>query len=249
MTDSIVSTLSKMGIPTGIVTLLLLIIRLSPITLLTSSPVEKAMYSKEKRLTITVTIYLGQLILTCIPVLYFSLSFYDSKRLYSNFISVPLIIIIFLGLVYLLWQDARNRNFNHVFGHMTSVKKLLAVLCCIIYIFILLFLPAYYLGTQLLSISKPTDPNYIYILIAAAILSLFISIIILYLFKVVLKFLDVRHNANSVYLLINEERWYVYHPIEDDKLLLGNAPSPNACSAYIIRERNNIIQERLQIDN
>lgn len=255
MTDSIISTLIKMGMPVGIVSLLVLLFRLSPITLLTSSPVEKVLYSKEKRLTITVTIYMGQLLLTCITILYFSLYFYGKQNLYSNFVSVLLLIIIFLGFVYLLWQDFRNRNFSQMFGHSSTKKKLLFIFCWIFYIVILLFLPAYYLGTQLLSVSMTTnsnselDLNFFYLLTLAAILSLLISICILSLIKVVLKFMDVRRNTNSVYFLDeNAERWYVYHPIGDDKLLLGNTSTQNNCSVYCIRERNDVIRARLLID-
>ncbi|GJM76502.1 hypothetical protein HMSSN036_87180 [Paenibacillus macerans] len=107
MEELLKDLIPKLGAPSIVVSIILLIIRMKPITLLTANPLERKMLSKEKQFSIKVLKILAEVLFILIYMLLITDRFFTNKNIYNNY-------------------------FAFVFGLLVFTYRLLA--CCIFYL-------------------------------------------------------------------------------------------------------------------
>ncbi|QJD86350.1 hypothetical protein [Cohnella herbarum] len=254
--NDLTSILTFLQLPSGIIGVLALCIylyKLNPVTLVTSSSIEKVLFTKEKRVSINVLSYFGQVIFSACIIALISLAFYYSKVQYFRIGTSISAILLCLGFVFFLVNNLREKHFKQVFENASIKTRYTVISLCLIYIGVMYLLMSYYLGSNMLYSVKYTEE--IQIIAFTTFFSLFFSIcILLPVTRIIIKFLDrnYRKIPNIFITDTNNKKWYIYHPIDKDKLLLGSSAILDESEEYIIRDRNEIITTYIlikEIDN
>jgi hypothetical protein len=237
------SIISILRLPSGIIGVLAFLIyvfKFNPVTFVTSSSIEKILLSKEKRVLIRIMTYLGHVLLSTGFITYIALIFYYSPASYSQLLTNVVIILLCPGFIFFLINNEREKHFEHVFEPASITTKYIVISLCLLYIVLIYLLTSYYLGSKMLTDVAYTDNLQIIAFTITS--SLIFSFMIHVLVRAATKFLNVT-KAPKIYIVdSNNKKWYIYHPIGKDKLLLGNSSTLNDSDEYIIRERNEIIK-------
>ncbi|OEI74973.1 hypothetical protein BG616_12435 [Bacillus subtilis] len=232
--DTFKQLLTSLGFPGAISAAGFLIVQLiragNPVTMFSSSIVEKKFYSKEQLLIIRLGIY-------CISVLIWTLGFVSIAQLISSYnpnfnwleiirwISIAGIMLVFIFLLLYIFIE--------------KIKgKPLKIFIAIIYLIILLY---FYTGLNGLILSFQFETNTQKIVVFF--ISVYFSCYIPALLKPIFNF----NKTTKVYIKDGKETWYILHSINREYLLLGNESNHNLCSKTMIKKKEDLYDKPIEI--
>ncbi|MBP2244259.1 hypothetical protein [Paenibacillus xylanexedens] len=228
--EEILKEISKIaGIPSVIFTVIFIIMRIKPITLITSNPVEIKMLSKEKRFSIKIVKYLFEIFIILSLMLLMTFSVFTKKSMFNPIIgSIWAVLLLIIFIFMLAMIEVKNKRLNDILRPMPKVLSVVIFIISLILSASFYVLPTYYVGTQLSSIlneiEKPTTSILLFVLGLNSIMYLIIIIFILMpVGRLISRFFDFDNalsNLNNKYVFIEIEedgenkRWYLNYPID-----------------------------------
>lgn len=96
--DILKDLIPKLGIPSIVISIILIIVRLRPVTLLTANPIERKLLSKEKQFLIKAIKIVFETIITTIWLFFITATLFKSKALYNQYLALVLAIALIFGL-------------------------------------------------------------------------------------------------------------------------------------------------------
>lgn len=239
--EEISSLLSTIGIPASIISLLVFILKLRPVTLISSSPIEKVIMTKEKRLTVKALQYIVHVLSSTLMLALFTMVFHFSKLSYYKPVGIILLIVFTICFLFFIVSHL----FDKRYGTSTFVSKNTFINLSLIYLAGSYLLSAYYVGTTITVAMTPN--NFFFVFSAAIFLSLILSVSVLIpITNHVIKFFNSRFGElPPLFVTEGEKKWFIYHPIENELILLGDTPSINDCKEFIVKERGEIIKSSI----
>jgi hypothetical protein len=246
--------LLKMGIPGILISIIIIIVKINPITSISSSWVELKLSTKEKRLYIRVIRTFFEIVFYVLFLLIITDTFFSTKNIYRPIIAVISGIILLGILIWILILDLKEKSFFDLVKSSAKKWEKISIYFLFLFHFILsiFILPSYYVGTQIYSEfynESLTKEERLGALIAVIILFLlFIVSIYFTVIKTFYRFLGFRSNLiNNLTIKIGNETWYIFHPVEKELFLLGNKPVISQCTKIRFIEKNELLKEQIEI--
>ncbi|MFD0588009.1 hypothetical protein ACFQZE_08335 [Paenibacillus sp. GCM10027627] len=242
--EALTSLLSIIGVPASIISLLLFLLKFKPVTLYSSSPIEKVIMTKERRLTVRALQYFVHVFISTLMLAFMTLAFHYSKINYNKLIAVICLIILSLFFLFFTISNLIDKSYTT----SNLVSKNILIYLSLIYITSCYILISYYSGT---TISKVILNNSTVYILTSIVLSLIFSVSILIPATYhVIKFFNSRFGElPALYVADGVKKWFLYHPIENDLILLGDSPSIDDCKEYIIKNRIDILNSSICVFN
>ncbi|WP_340389715.1 hypothetical protein [Paenibacillus sp. FSL E2-0151] len=249
--EELLENLSKIvGIPSIVFAIILMIIRIRPITLFTSNPVEVKMLSKEKRFSVRIVKYLFEVFIILIIMLSITVSVFKEKSMFNPIIAIiwGISLIAFLMFVVSV-LEVKNKKMTDLVRPMPKVWSVVVFLIVLIFSVGFYLLPSYYIGAQFSLVLNDTEKLTIseIFFIMSLISAIYLIIIVCFLMpigRLLYRFFDFDNalpNSNNkyVYFEIEEdgeiERWYLNYPIDSKQYYLTDSCrfSPETHSRFI----------------
>lgn len=235
-----------------------MIIRYKPLTLFTSTKIERILYSKEKRTFIKAVDLFFQACALTIGFIYFVTIFLSVHN--TDFFKIVLYIMLILILIFTIFviYKAFKPGLNTYFGSMSKKKKGFFTLAITVYLFLLLFLFPVYLGSSIPSNDeqlKLANDYYIAhpIMIWITLLPIFIvgclyvwllgqaqKFINVYIFKVIETNLYIKHEIEG-----SVSDWYLFHPTENNQILIGDHSNIYKCMSHCFIETSELLKKKI----
>ncbi|WP_163880861.1 hypothetical protein [Paenibacillus favisporus] len=251
--------LSKIGIPSLVVSIFLFIIRMKPITLFTSSTIERKILSKEKALSIKIFKLLLEGLVTVILMFLVSEGLFKYKYLYNGWIALVVTIILIVLLICVMTSlDIKEKTFTDLFGHLSNKFKITIFIICAIISLCYYLLPTYFIGTQIYSevYKKGISISELFgVLIAVFIIyGVLTYTTLIPISRIIYRFLNFEKiNSNlqtnkPVYIEDGGVKWYLFHPINESMFYLGNEPYLNSSTKFRFISREDLMKQILRVD-
>ncbi|MGD6968549.1 hypothetical protein ACQCVP_19195 [Rossellomorea vietnamensis] len=244
--------LSNFGVPGVIISIILIILRTRPITLLSASPIEMKLATKEKRFYIRALRSLSEILIYLLALLTITDYFFSNDKYYYPVLSGLLTFVVVGVLIGILILDLFNKSILDLIKDFSKGKQMFIYLLFLVYIVICFLLPAYYIGTQVYSniySEELTRTEQIGAFVALA-LFYFVFIIAIYgpVIKTIYRFLGFNKNIfQNLVVKKNNKTWFIFHPIDKELFLLGNKSTINNCSEFIFIERAELYKEEILV--
>ncbi|WP_079478075.1 hypothetical protein [Halobacillus salinus] len=250
--------LSIFSLPVTILPLILLLIKLAPISHLTADSVENAMFSKEKRWIIRTVKYIYRslqftIILFAMStiisetglykwILYSGEGIFAFLIIFAEFIFFYFVIVndenikkkIKNKIVYIFVIKLINKN-ESVFNNVLLVSFITIIL--LTYSFILAITDA--------ELNIFSTRGFLIKLSVAFILSLTIYPLV-QPGLILNKWMNVKRE--STFIKEGNEIWYILHPIGKEKVLLGDGKSPDSCEKKKIMQTESLVGKTIYIE-
>lgn len=257
--QSIISTnLLQGSMVSGVIALILLIWRSKPITMFTSTDIEKIIYTKEKKVFIKVIdrSFQSFLIAMLFLISIFSFAILDKTRFFIISLWIALVILFSLT-IYFIWKMIKPGIKNY-FKDMSLNKKGIHGLMTILYLFLLFLIVPLTVGAmaplkqeQLDSIIDNYQNERLFIWIIAVMI-LILSFFYRELFSRITNFFDVQmNNIIETNLYIKHEvegelsDWYLFHPTENNQILIGDQNNIHNCHSFYFIERSELVKKKI----
>ncbi|UOQ43370.1 hypothetical protein MUN89_15780 [Halobacillus salinarum] len=221
-----------------LVSVLIFVRKMYPITSLTADVVEEKLFSKEKRIVLDITKFLVQSIYWAFVLLSINL-FLEGTMLGDINTLWGAIFSIFGGILFFYFFFDVELNWN-------SSKKLIVPLF-IFYIILLVLV-----GSKFIDMAETTFKDPISLFFGKATLAFIMGLFATRLFKPAL--LAIQWFENKVIVSYKEKTeedcnvWFVFHPINKDHILVGDSESLNECKKKKIILKDKIIDKQLIIE-
>ncbi|MCM3629738.1 hypothetical protein M3194_20565 [Paenibacillus glycanilyticus] len=259
MEDIINNILSKLGIPSMLISLVLFVIRIRLVTLITSNSIERKMFSKEKQLVIKVMKLFFEIMMTVLFLFIITDNLFKYKSIYNSSLAIIAVVsLLIIFIVVLTLKEVMNKNFKKLLGKSRNWIRIPAFVLCSLIIVCYYLLPAYYVGTQIYSefyLKGTTTSEKNIILIAVFILYFIITICVLVpISRIMYQFMGFdelnpnKLNDKPVYIEYEGERWYLYHPVNNTLYYLANETHLTESTKFRYLQREELIKQILRID-
>ncbi|WP_440960526.1 hypothetical protein ACN6KS_22505 [Paenibacillus nitricinens] len=227
--------------------------KIQVVTSLTSTKVERLLFTKEKRLFVNLIQYLMQTLFAVLAFCFLTPFFYEYGITHSAvlvFISVAVVSYIVLMYISLTNENFLDRKLKRGTTALISVSILFVHILCLFMI-----IPGY-LAVVLLNESDATNINLtgdLWLLILGLILFLmFISGVLVTFTRHTAKLLFDKFNRFlDEYFYITEKetsiKWFIYYPIDNDYILLGNKEVTDNATIYRTLERKKVLEEKIYL--
>lgn len=251
--------LSKIGVPSLVVSLFLIVIRTKPITMFTSSIIEQKILSKERILSIKIFKLTLEGLATVMIMFFISEMFFKYKYLYNGWIALAavIILVIFLLIVMTL-LEINEKTFFDLFGHLSKKIKIILFISCAVASLGYYLLPTYYIGTQIYSEvyreSISTAETFGVLLAVLIMYCLITFTTLIPISRVIYRFFDFEKLNSSVqtnkpvYFEDDGAKWYIFHPINESFFCLGNEPYLNISTKFRFIAKDELMKRILQVD-
>jgi len=250
------SFLKGSTVTAGVVSLLFMLLRSQPITLFTATSVEKIFFSKEKKLSILTIRYLFQVFIVSVLMFSVFVYSYDNDIPYHEVMLWTMAIYLVIGFIFFMWKLFSYKSFKNYIKSKGFKTKLTILLCALLYCCVLIILPAFYLGNtvdqQTFDFELTNDNFYVEIIVVYASFLLFSCVVLFYVklvFKICIEY-DL-FSDKSIYIMLmengNEEKWFVFHPVDKDKFLLGSAPHHDESIEFRYIERTELLKNKMYV--
>ena len=260
MTD-IFSFLSKIGIPGVVLSIIYLLFKSGPITLFTSTAIERKILSKEKKTIIVLGEYLLKSVAITICYSGITFGFLNNKELYNEVVLSLGLIFLFIFLLFILvYTGIFNRSINDLLRNRTKNQKMIIIILLFFVILISLLSLPYMIGTQAIpnfeaSQSVEFDSSEIIMIIISMLLVYFFFslFLILPVMKMINAFFDLNDKENER-LYIEEKldgeliKWYVYYSSNNKMVFVGNAKDPRKSDKFKFIPIENVYKTVLKIE-
>ncbi|OPA73470.1 hypothetical protein BVG16_28840 [Paenibacillus selenitireducens] len=251
--------LSKVGIPSLVVSIFLFVIRIKPITLFTSSTIEQKILSKEKAFSIKVFKLLLEGLVTVILMFLITESLFKYKNLYYGWIALAITILLIVLLMFVMTLlELKEKTFIDLFGHLSNKSKIIIFIGCVITSLGYYLLPIYFIGTQIYSEVYRENIS------ITELFGVLIAVLIMYgmityttlipISRIIYRFLNFDkinsnlQNNKPVYFEDGGVKWYLFHPINESMFYLGNEPYLNSSNKFRFISKEDLMKQILQVD-
>lgn len=239
---------SKLGIPGLFASILFIIIKLSPITTLSSSLIELKLSSKEKRTFIKGLRTFIEILLYVVFLLIITAIFFTNENIYNPYVALFTVFLFFAVFIWVLILDMQGKTFKDF--QKWKVPKYIMILISFISFFII---TSYYTGTQFYS--EIYNDN----LTMDEKTALFIFVVLLYFFIIISFYFTVIKTfyrflgfntipKTNIIITIEKEVWYVFYPIEKNVFLLGDKNTLNDCKKYTFINKEELLKTIIEIE-
>jgi hypothetical protein len=262
MEELLVDLVPKLGIPSVIISIILLIIRIRPITLLTANPVERKMLSKEKQFSIKAIKLVFEIIFTVLFLFIITDSFFKNKNIYNGYFALVWALILLVGLILIMFfLEIRNRNFDDLFNSLSRKIKVVLFFLFMFFIISYYLLPTYFVGTQFYSDYYNDELNLsssekIIIIIATLILLFILAVSTLIpVSRVFYRFMGFdrrnlnRFNNMPIFIELNGERWFLQHPVEGNLYYITDSENIFSSTRFKFIARDELLTQTFQIQS
>ncbi|PFG15088.1 hypothetical protein [Bacillus sp. es.036] len=253
MTISIQEVFSLLKIPTVILTILMIFIKINPITLISSSVVEMRVATKEKRFLITTIRTIGEILFYTLIVFLITDSIFKNYSVYNVYIAIILFIFSIIMFTWMIILENKGITLHSLIENYDNTRKIVCFILFSLSFLNIFFMPAYYFGTKIYSQvaleKKMMENNYEILVILLVIYFLYIVFIYFPVIKTYYNFFSLKNSqTKTISITINSEIWYVFHPINKKFFLIGNNPILNQCTEISFIEKENLFKEVLVVD-
>jgi hypothetical protein len=255
MKELVAEVLKWFGLSSGVATLLVVIFftlsKIQPISMFTANIIEKRLFSKEKRLIISIIQYIFKsliwsFILYTIATLMSLIDYSNFSKYIIFFISCFIIATELLLLLYLYLNDLKQndeRDGSKFYSKMIKLKNMSMqkrLIIFVIYVLSVNLSLGLLIGYSMSII--PLDKSIMYLLstyVFTFIFSLFIPLLI----NPALKNINWDKGKKIAYIIDNtlNENWYILYPISKGYILLGDNKDEFSCTKQRILKLESLI--------
>ncbi|WP_059052872.1 hypothetical protein [Paenibacillus senegalimassiliensis] len=244
------SLLSKIGISGGIITLVLTIFRLRPVTMLTSTYVEKRLSTKERNLSIKVVTNIGYIVVLYISYILVFLYAYSNKIHQFKLISYLGMVFIFIIFLLVGITSFSSDWSKKVWNNMNFCWKMISLIVFMINIICIAVVMPFYSGSAAALIPEEnlvidTYGKLTFILLLMLASCVFSWWILRWEFKMIISISD----QKKLFIIEGNIKWYIYHPVDNNLILIGNHLSSEKATIFRHIERSKLIQQNLYLSN
>ncbi|MDE4086443.1 hypothetical protein PO902_15445 [Planococcus maritimus] len=244
---------SKFGIPGILVALVMYFMRNNPITSISASAIEMKLATKEKRLYVRVVKYVGEILGYTTILLILTITFFSNKNLFHPVVAFALAIILLGVYLWIVVLDASEKSFSDLVNGLNIKWKWIVYVLFILHFISSFIFISYYIGTQIYSSffdKSFTDTERSTILIGVIILYFFIAIMMqVTVLDTYYRFIGFKNpNKHSLSINIEEEKWYLLHPVDKEVYLLGDTPVIQECTQFCFLERHELLKETIKVE-
>ncbi|WP_059051341.1 hypothetical protein [Paenibacillus senegalimassiliensis] len=238
------------GIPNAIILILTFCFALNkikPVTMITSTYVEKSLQTKEKRLYVKIIRHIGYLLLLFLYQVIITICSYQLRIPFYNFIFYIGFVVSFLGMI-ISGAIRINKSWFKNFLKKRSLKMkfivllllVFSVLCTITIFPFLIGSGAAFVPGELI-----TDQEKLVVVI---IMLFFIACIFLFLFKWEVNSIDLAFSdLKSLFVMEESKKWYIFYPVDDKYFLCGNEPNKQESNVFRYFEKTKLLEKELHI--
>ncbi|MFB5193467.1 hypothetical protein ACE198_00920 [Neobacillus sp. KR4-4] len=253
MIEIIKEVLSKFGIPGIIFSIILIIIKLNPITSISASPVELKLFSKEKRFYVKFIRTLSEILFYLVLLWLITDKFFSNKEQYNSKIALFSTILIFAIFIVICALDLFGKTFFNLFGTIKRRYQIVIYMIFLIYGLSWILLPSYYIGTQIYSEfynDKLTTIQQYSVLVGVLFFYLLLIIFVYFtVIKTLYRFLEFFSNSNkNLTVVLNNKCWYLFHPVDNEQFLLGDKPVMSKCTEFSFIEKSNLFLKTIKVE-
>ncbi|MBB6672270.1 hypothetical protein [Cohnella nanjingensis] len=240
----------------SILTLIAAAIKLSPITLLTSTSLEKKLYSKERKFGYSILRFIVQVIGLALAMFLVNMVFFKRKEDFNGAVAIVGTIILLLVYCWIAWNKEINDRSLLQKHNYSKRTKLIMFITLLIFQAGFIIMPAYVCGTLFSYILFQKEMTIQAVLLTIAFLFaiyIIMAIFILPFMRTIWGYLDFKSvNPNYIedrpfYIVMEKKRWYIHHLTDKNKILLGDAEQLKNCSSFKIVDRDNILKEEFHM--
>jgi hypothetical protein len=244
--------LSKLGIPGIIISFIIIVAKINPITSISSSWIELKLSTKEKRLYIRIIRTFFEIIFYLLFLLMITETYFSTKNIYNPIIAVISGIIILGIIIWVLILDLQGKTFFDLVSPCNLFWKIVFYILFFLDFISIFILPSYYLGTQLYSEfyndSLALEERLGALVTVFGLFLLFIVSIYFSVIKTFYRFLGFKNSLiNDLTVQIGSETWYIHHPVEKEIFLLGDKSKISQCTKIRFIEKNELLKEQIEI--
>jgi len=252
MIELINEILTKVGLPGLIVTLIIYVFKNNPITLFSSSSIEIKLSTKEKRFFVSSIKTISEIVIYVFLLLILTVTFFSDENIYYPEIAIFFAILIVGIFFWILILDLQGKNVINLVGIFNRGWQLFFYVLFLLHFISYFLLSSYYVGTQIYSKifnDSLTDYEKLGVLIAVVLLYFFIVISTYFTFiKTSKRFLGLKNTSlKTLFIKIDNETWYLFHPIDKETYLLGNESTISQCTRFCFIEKNELHKKTLEI--
>ncbi|MEK3658198.1 hypothetical protein NSQ29_01385 [Paenibacillus sp. FSL F4-0236] len=253
MWDQIIGFLSNKLIGAGglvaiLGAIILPLLKAQPITALTSTRLERVLFTKERRASVKLAYFIVQWIISCTLATLFAFFLYT---LNISFIVVTCIIIV-ASFTYMTLQYIVSTKKSLLDKHLSSgLNIIISVMFLLVHTAtIFTALPSFFAGVASFSNfsadDKITAEFWIMMAIFFAVncvVNLFLLLSARNTFKEFIKKFN-KYISEGFYIVEanSDKKWYVFHPTDKDNILLGNKESAEEATEFRIIERKKVLE-------
>lgn len=253
MLELIISLIDHFGFLGVAASVIFLIVQSKPVTLITSSDLELRFLSKEKRFLHTSIYYIFKVLAITVILTAGTRIVIQNKIIFRNSIAIASMTVTVAVFFCVLYKSLKGERLYHIIKKRNSTHiKVLIIFLYVMYIFLWILLPAYYLGTQAYAEFFNEDLTQMQKLaytIGLGIINFFIVITIIYPgFTILFEYLDVSEKSKRIYIGINDTDWFLFHPFSDDKYLLGDKPNINECTRFTVLAKDELMKYEFKVN-
>lgn len=227
------------GVPGIILSILFILFKINPITLVTANPVEIKLLTKEKRFWIRIVKYVGEVSVTLLLLLTLTTTIFNDKSMFKPTLAIVWAIILVVWLFFIMIiQEITNKSLMDLIGNW---KKIWSVPTFFILLWLttgLYLLPSYFVGTQMFSVlntvQKASTKEVLFVLGVISLMYVFMIIfLIIPVTRKLYRFFNIDEafpNFKNKYVYIELEengvmkRWYLNYPIDNKHYYLMDTP-------------------------
>jgi hypothetical protein len=244
--------LSKFGMPGIIISIILFVLKMNPVTLISYSSIEMKLSTKDKRLYIRTIRTIFEIILYVLFILLITDQFFKDKQIYDSTITTILTIII-SGIFFLIFLlDTRGKTYFDLVENYKVKWKVLFYILFLIYILSFFLLPSYYVGTQVYSKfyddSLTKAEQYGALLAVITFYLILIAASYFTVIKTFYRFLGFSNREANITVNIDNDTWFIFHQTENELFLLGNNSKINNCTRFKFIEKNELLKEIIEVE-
>lgn len=234
---NVISKFGMVGVPGIALVFIVYLLKLSPITLFTSTAVERKILSKEKKTIIVVGEYLTKVIAITVIYCGITFSFFEYKVIYNEAITIVFSIMSSLSLLFIMvYTHGFNKNIKDLLKNKSVILKIIIILFLAFTILIFFLILPYLFGSHSIPIleeaqlEKFNTNEIITLVISVMMIYFFASIIVIMpMMKIFNMFFGLSDRENDrIYFeekiegQIEVKKWFVYYSSNNKMVFVGN---------------------------
>ncbi|WP_419955165.1 hypothetical protein ACN6MT_06270 [Neobacillus niacini] len=245
--NEIIKFLGTMGVPAILIAIITLILKIKPITFLTSNSLDRKLSSKEWSFSYLLTIFIAKSAFYSTILMSLSLVSYKWNWL-NNWITDTLTIVMGIGLIIAFYwlQYIVDKKKRYV-PNVDWKKNLISLLYVSIYFFGWLIFFTLIIGVKAFLTYYENGDILTLGQIGLIFIVTFISSMIL---PIVYKPLSVYLSINKekqFKVKIEEKKWYLLYPISKEEYMLGNKPSYIESTQLKITKKEELFESEFDV--
>ncbi|MGG1660887.1 hypothetical protein [Brevibacillus sp. NRS-1366] len=230
--------LTELRFSTAIISGLLILVKIRLVTFITANDIERAIYSKERRVLYSIVHFIFNMIIISMFMIMMGDVFSDHPSWYRSWIAIFASIVVVLGYLFVFWMADKGITLKNV---PQGKQRIWTALSLLLYAISCMFLPSYFVGTQLFD--NVTNKSIEYDIVMFVFLFL-ISGLVVVLFKPLSKVFEFIVKK-VVYIEVESaegiKKWYLLHPLNKDEFLIGDHHQSFNCKKVKVIKKEELL--------